>query len=299
MKSKILVLVFVMIASLSGTIAQIDSQPFQIRMEHNDINKQLTGMKVSHTEREDVVTASIAGKAGVDSPYLKKDSFYITVDTNNIFPVGYKTKLPQALILPAIFIGWGVSVIGNHGLFSSKNARTDLLNFTKGKGGPIDNYLLFSPYAEFGMLILLKSKCNNDLINTTLLIVKSEALMLAIVEPLKYITHEQRPDKSDFYSMPSGHTAEAFVAAGIVYREYRHKSPWYGIGAYALATTVGVFRMVNDKHWESDVFVGAGIGMLSTNIVYATHQHRWGRNGVCFSPTYDGKNLCGLLSYQF
>jgi hypothetical protein len=57
--------------------------------------------------------------------------------------------------------------------------------------------------------------------------------------------------------------------------------------------------MVNDKHWESDVFVGAGIGMLSTNIVYATHQHRWGRNGVCFSPTYDGKNLCGLLSYQF
>ena len=85
-----------------------------------------------------------------------------------------------------------------------------------------------------------------------------------------------------FQSMPSGHSAEAFVAATIVYKEYRYLSPWYGIGAYSLATTVAIYRMVNDQHWESDVFVGAGIGILSANIVYATHQHRWGRKRCLF-----------------
>ena len=123
--------------------------------------------------------------------------------------------------------------------------------------------------------------------------------MLALVTPLKFITKEERPDNSNTQSFPSGHTAEAFVAATIVFREYRYKSAWYGIGAYALATTVGAYRMINDKHWESDVLVGAGIGILATNFVYATHLHRWGRKEVCLAPTFDGKNKGMMLSYQF
>src|SRR5262249_54956799 len=138
-------------------------------------------------------------------------------------------------------------------------------------------------------------------VNTGLLILKSELLMLAITFPMKHIIGTERPDSyqaglegvpleerkkdaENFLSMPSGHTSAAFVAATIVYREYRYLSPWYGIGAYTLATTVGVYRMINDRHWQSDVLVGAGIGMLSANIVYATHQHRWGRNEICVVP---------------
>jgi membrane-associated phospholipid phosphatase len=164
---------------------------------------------------------------------------------------------------------------------------------------PVDDYLVFAPYAEFAALILLKQKCKNDMINTLLLIGKSELIMLAMVIPLKYITKEMRPDSSDRLSFPSQHTAEAFVAATVVYREYRHKSIWYGIGAYAIATTVGAYRMINNKHWESDVFVGAGIGMLATNLVYTTHLHRWGRKEICLTPIYNNKTKGLAMTFKF
>lgn len=51
-------------------------------------------------------------------------------------------------------------------------------------------------------------------------------------------------------------------------KEYRHKSPWAGIGAYAVAATTGLMRMANNKHWLSDVLTGAGIGILSTELGY-------------------------------
>jgi hypothetical protein len=250
------------------------------------------------------------------SPLIKLNS----ADTNYVPPERYKTRLPKALIAPGLLIAWGLSTIGNHGLYSSHQARKDLLSFTKGKGGPVDDYLIEAPYVEFGALLLFKVKCRNDFVNTVLLIAKSEALMLAITYPMKYLTKEERPysyyvgktqvidqrtldqkkqDAQAFLSMPSGHASEAFVAATIVYREYRYLSPWYGIGAYTLASTVGIFRMVNDQHWESDVFVGAGVGILSANIVYATHQHRWGRNDVCVVPMYDGTSKGFLFSYRF
>ncbi len=295
MKTKILISFLVMIACEATVFAQNESPTsFQIKMENYELSNKLADMNYipSANKNEDFRTSITGAKLELDSPL-------IPVDTNYRVPEHFKTRLPQALYVPAIMIAWGASVIGNGGLYSSQKAKTDLLNFTKGKGGPVDNYLLLSPYVEFGVLLLLKVKCNSDFINSILLIAKSEILMLAIIEPMKYITHEQRPDKSDYLSMPSGHTAEAFCAATIVYREYRYLSPWYGICAYTLATTVGVFRMVNDKHWESDVFIGGGIGMACTNIVYATHQHRWGRNGVCFSPMYDGKNKGATMAFSF
>jgi membrane-associated phospholipid phosphatase len=303
MKTKLILSLFLMI-SLGSSLAQNEFNIRQLRMEPtlslSITNSQFRNGFINQSgfnDNFDNGTTFNLNESLIDSP--KKKTVIIPVDTNYKAPEGLKTRLPQALIIPAILIGWGVSTIGSNGLYSSHQARTDLLNFTKGKGGPIDNYLIISPYFEFGALLLFKVKCNNDFVNTTLLIAKSEALMLLVLEPMKYITHEQRPDKSDYLSMPSGHTAEAFVAATIVYREYRYLSPWAGVGAYTLATTVGAFRMINDKHWESDVFVGAGIGMMSTNIIYATHQHRWGRNGVCLTPTYDGKNAGLAFTMSF
>jgi hypothetical protein len=61
------------------------------------------------------------------------------------------------------------------------------------------------------------------------------------------------------------------------------------VGAYALATSVAIYRMINDQHWESDVLVGAGIGIFSANIVYAFQEHRWGKHAVVLASTYDGQ----------
>lgn len=232
------------------------------------------------------------------------DTTFVNVTAPDKVPVtitdrSLKTKLLPSMIIPAILIGYGLSTINNNGIYSSYKAQYDVQKgFGKDKA-PLDDYLIIAPYVEFGALILLKQKCKNDMLNTLLLIGKSEAIMLAIVFPLKYLTKVERPDGSDNQSFPSGHTAEAFVAATVVYREYRYKSVWYGIGAYALASTVGAYRMINNRHWQSDVLVGAGIGIMSTNLVYATHLHRWGRKEVCVVPTFDGRNKGFAMAFNF
>lgn len=68
--------------------------------------------------------------------------------------------------------------------------------------------------------------------------------------------------------IPSGHTATAFMTATMLTKEYGHRSPWVGIGAYSVATATGLMRMANNKHWLSDVLTGAGIGILSTEAGY-------------------------------
>ena len=45
--------------------------------------------------------------------------------------------------------------------------------------------------------------------------------------------------------------------------------------AYGIATSVGVVRMANNKHYLSDVLVGAGLGILSMKMSYLTHQYKW------------------------
>ena len=96
----------------------------------------------------------------------------------------------------------------------------------------------------------------------------SIALMASVVNTLKHTVHERRPDGSNSRSFPSGHTATAFMCATMLHKEYGHISPWISIGGYTVATATGVSRILNNKHWISDVMVGAGIGILSTEMGY-------------------------------
>ena len=93
-------------------------------------------------------------------------------------------------------------------------------------------------------------------------------IMAGIVNSLKYTTHVERPDGSNRNSYPSGHTATAFMTATMLTKEYGSRSPWIGIGAYTVASATGIMRMANNKHWLSDVLMGAGIGILSTELGY-------------------------------
>lgn len=96
----------------------------------------------------------------------------------------------------------------------------------------------------------------------------SAGLMAIAVNSLKYSCRVMRPDGSSRNSFPSGHTATAFMAATMLHKEYGHRSPWYSIGGYTLATVTGVTRQLNNRHWMSDVMVGAGIGILATELGY-------------------------------
>ena len=72
-------------------------------------------------------------------------------------------------------------------------------------------------------------------------------------------------------SFPSGHTSMAFTFASVIAGETSHRWPRahrvVAPLAYAAATGVGPARMYNDKHWASDVALGAAIGTLSGRIV--------------------------------
>ena len=149
-----------------------------------------------------------------------------------------------------------------------------------------DNFLQFTPVAAILGLELSGVKGRNDLINQWSIMAKSELLMTAIVFSMKYVIHDTRPDGSADNSMPSGHTAQAFVSATLLDMEYRDTSPWISVAGYMCAVSTGFLRVANNHHWASDVFIGAGIGMASVKLVYLTHRYRWGKKpaGV-FIPT--------------
>jgi len=72
------------------------------------------------------------------------------------------------------------------------------------------------------------------------------------------------PDRTSF---PSGHTTTAFAAASAVTAEtgsWWPRSTWIvGPLMYGGATMVGLSRMYHNKHWASDVALGAAIGTFS------------------------------------
>ena len=175
--------------------------------------------------------------------------------------VAYKFN-PKSLILPASLItvgavGTAIDGMNDFHLFSRKDSVKQI---------HIDNYL------EWGMLgwvfvCDLMGKEKHNWVDQLCLVALAEGMNGLMVHGLKNWVNEPRPDGAP-YSFPSGHTATAFMTATMLNKEYGHKSPWIGIGAYSVATATGLMRMANNKHWLSDVLTGAGIGILSTELGY-------------------------------
>lgn len=160
----------------------------------------------------------------------------------------------------------------------------------------VDDYIQYAPIGAVYGLDLLGVKAKHNLVDRTVLLVKSELLVLAITYPLKRIVGYPRPDTGAPTSFPSGHAAQAFAVATVVAKEYGHRSVWYSVGAYSTATSVAVLRVLNNRHWSSDVLAGAAIGILSTNIAYMTHRYKWKKKKnkmieqTMIAPSYDGRN---------
>jgi len=123
---------------------------------------------------------------------------------------------------------------------------------------------------------------------------------------MKTTTRIQRPDGSDTHSFPSGHTATAFAGAHILFREYKDTSPWIGAAGYAVATGTGTPRVLNKRHWVSDVVTGAGIGTLSAEAGYLLLPvfHKIIRTGnlnrgLAVMPSVGTDNYGVALAYTF
>lgn len=107
---------------------------------------------------------------------------------------------------------------------------------------------------------------------------KSTLLAGAAALALKSLIGRQRPDASGHnayvfrpfgthdLSLPSGHAAVAFALATSLARETGDK--WTDAAFFAAATLTAYSRMHDDKHWASDVVLGAGLGILSARFVH-------------------------------
>ena len=88
-----------------------------------------------------------------------------------------------------------------------------------------------------------------------------------VIGSIKRISNEERPN-GGAHSFPSGHTSTAFVMATVLFHEFKDNKPALAYSGFAFATATGVLRVLNNAHWVSDVLVGAGIGIIITDLVY-------------------------------
>lgn len=131
-----------------------------------------------------------------------------------------------------------------------------------------DDYLQLFPAI---LLILMKAKGIKGEMNwkhLLMFIVLSIIFTQLVVNGIKLSSGILRPDRSNFYSFPSGHTAAAFMTATLLYKEYGFRSHWIGIVAYTVAIVTGLTRILNNKHWLFDVIIGAALGILLTELSY-------------------------------
>ena len=262
--------------------AQSIAQPVRGKIVDRQLNIPLPGTNVVVIESDPTIDNEMVGTSG--------NKFNAQHNFKNISLKSVAFR--RAVIAPVLFIAAGLCTLDddNDDNYEVQEVRNRYIpNFRH----HADDYLQYSPIMIVYGLNWLGVKGKNDFANRTAILIKSEMMVAILTFSLKRITAIPRPDTKELTSFPSGHTAQAFAAATFMAREYGHKSIWYSIGAYTVAAGVGTMRVMNNRHWISDIMVGAGIGILSTNLVYLTHQYRWGKKSkggrTTVMPYYDGQ----------
>lgn len=171
-------------------------------------------------------------------------------------------------IIPTAMISYGILTRNSESLRSFDQSIHEEVCRHINKSYTIDNYLQYAPTMAIFAFDLAGLKAKHNLRDRAFVTATSYIIMDAAVNRMKDRIDVLRPDASNNRSFPSGHTATAFVGAHILFREYKDTSPWVGMSGYAVATATGALRIVNKRHWFSDVITGAGIGILSAEIGY-------------------------------
>ncbi len=124
---------------------------------------------------------------------------------------------------------------------------------------------------------------NKRLVGSAALALESATFATLITGTLKAATGRSRPGleqgSQDWtgprsgpntrLSFPSGHTTGAFAVASVFASRYPDGLVPYL--AYGLATTTGYARLERDKHWASDVWLGAAIGIWTGRSLVRRH----------------------------
>lgn len=239
--------------------------------------------------------------ATLNAQEVKTDTIPKTASPQNI-KFNYKQ-----LVIPGILLAYGFIGIESDQLKSFNSQIQEEIKEDIDRKTSIDDFSQYAPAFSVYALNAAGIKGKNNLKDRSVILVTSYIIMSVAVLGLKSLTAVERPDGSSNNSFPSGHTATAFAGAEFLWQEYKDKSIWYGISGYIVATGTGVFRIVNNKHWLTDVAAGAGIGILSTKIAYWMNPYinrkLFGseRNNTTsvIAPFYNGKQLGLCLAKTF
>ncbi len=142
---------------------------------------------------------------------------------------------------------------------------------------------------------------NNDRSKRVALLgVKAFVLTGAFTQVMKFAFQRHRPDATDnpyvfegFWgsykheAFFSGHTSTFFSIATIIACEYKDKKLIPPL-VYTLAGLASLSRIHDNRHWASDVFVGAVVGYSIGKLIYA--HNNW---GIQISPVVS-RNTTGL-----
>ena len=200
------------------------------------------------------VMEGITDKAAADSAALSSSAFER--------PLSPSLQIGIPVGLAALGV-WGVL---DNGWYHQQreSIRTQFLQWRNDKPLRVDDYIQYLATPTFLTLGFVPGvQARHNFRDRLLLGATSYALMGVMVNATKYTVKSLRPDASARNSFPSGHTATAVMGAELVRSEYGN---WAGLGAYAVAATVGVLRMYNNRHWINDVLGGAACGFASVRL---------------------------------
>jgi membrane-associated phospholipid phosphatase len=107
-------------------------------------------------------------------------------------------------------------------------------------------------------------------------LIRAQILSQALVGGMKYSIRRDRPT-GECCAFPSGHATTAFAAAAVLERHFGYRASW---PALAAATYVGASRLVDHRHFLSDVAFGAALGTASGWTVVGTR----GRSHLALEP---------------
>ena len=180
---------------------------------------------------------------------------------------------PLASIIPgAIYAAYPLEHLDE----SMRSSRHNLLG-TDWKND-YDDYL---QYASYGLQLAMHFGGVKGRSRNWIEMLTADAVgALGIAAATRYIkdeTHRMRPDGSSSNSFPSGHTATAFLGAELFNLEYGADYPLLALSQYALASTVALGRIANNRHWYSDLLWGGVVGISMARIGYLCSDLIFGR----------------------
>lgn len=107
-------------------------------------------------------------------------------------------------------------------------------------------------------------------------LIRTQIVTQSMTYGIKYAVQRDRPT-GECCAFPSGHAASAFAAASVLERHFGYRASW---PALAAATYVATSRLVDHRHFLSDVVFGAALGESIGWTIVGRH----GRSSYALEP---------------